>query len=332
MLIDIFSHIFPKKFINSYTLLKIPEALRFVETEVGNNNKHFVDLEVRMKLLDKYGISMQVISLALMTVWPTLSPKDGIKLARLANDEISELVGKYPERLIGVATLPYISGDALDELDRSIRDLGLRGVQIPTNIYGRPLDDPEFIPFYDRMVKYDLPVLLHPMDWKYYEWIYEQHLSHMLGWPIDTSIAMARLVFGGVMARYPNLKIVVHHLGGMIPYFALRIKGMFDSASMRPELYSAFFTNLSELKKDPLDYFRMIYADTMVHGWVPALECGLKFFGADHVVFATDYPFGPEKGERFMRAVIDSVRQLNIPENEKKMIFEENARKLLKLP
>ena len=139
-----------------------------------------------------------------------------------------------------------------------------------------------------------------------------------LAWPFDTSVALARLVMAGVLERLPGLKIVAHHAAGMIPFLA----GRFASRDERERRFP----------KPVLDYFRRFYGDTAVDGWTPALDCAHAFFGTEHLVFATDYPFGPEGGEPFIRQNIEAVKAMRITPAEREKIFATNALKLLRLP
>ena len=328
LVIDIFSHIYPKKFLKAYVKTQLPQLLRFVEAEYGAGDAYFIDEDARIKYMDKYGIEFEVLTIALPDVWQTIG--EPIKLTRLANDSMAEAIEKHSQRLLGTATLPLLTGEALDELDRAIRDLGLKGVQIFSNMGGKPLDSPEFTSFYEKMSKYDLPIWIHPTHWEYYSWIQDYRLLQIFGWPFDTSLAMGRIVFGGILQKYPNLKFIIHHLGGMIPYFDERIRGFYDEALMHSHVYGGHLFPY-DLKKDPIEYFKMMYADTVVNGSIPALKCGYSFYGSEHVVFATDYPFGPEKGERWTREILKSVKELDISEEHKRNIFEDNARKLLKI-
>jgi aminocarboxymuconate-semialdehyde decarboxylase len=150
------------------------------------------------------------------------------------------------------------------------------------------------------------------------------------GWPYETSAAMAHLVFAGLFDKHPNLKIITHHYGGMVPFFEGRVGPGWDQLGTRTsdEDYTLL---LKKLKKRPLDYFKMFYADTATFGSMPATVCGLAFFGADHTVFASDSPFDPEKGSAYIRWTIDIIDRLDITREERHAIYEGNARKLLKL-
>jgi aminocarboxymuconate-semialdehyde decarboxylase len=334
LVIDIFCHIAPKKFLNQYVKTQLPQLLRFLDAGADSAHGHFVDEDARIKVMDKYGIDLEVLSLQPSTMWDSVKDQDLLRLTRQANDAMAEVVGKHKDRMLGIATLPMLAGgEFLDELDRAIRDLGMKGCEVFSNVRGKPLDSPEFIPFFEKMSKYDLPILLHPTNWQYYEWIGDYRLIQIFGWPFDTSLAMARLVFGGVMFRFPNLKIVTHHLGGMVPHFAERIRTFYDEAMMHPETYGGtrMFPYAEKMNKHPLEFFKLFYADTVENGGLSTLKCGLDFFGSDHVVFATDYPFGPKNGEVWTEGVLQNMKDIDISDQDKQKIFEENSRKLLKL-
>ncbi|MGH7828834.1 MAG: amidohydrolase family protein, partial [Candidatus Binatia bacterium] len=152
----------------------------------------------------------------------------------------------------------------------------------------------------------------------------------VFGWPYETSVAMGRLVFSGLFDAYPNLKIITHHMGAMVPYFEGRVGAGLDQLGARtPDADRGLVAH--NLKKRPIDYFRMFYADTALFGAVAPLECGLAFFGLDHVLFGTDMPFDPEKGPGFIRETIRAVEAMSIAPQDRATIYEGNARRLLKL-
>jgi predicted TIM-barrel fold metal-dependent hydrolase len=147
------------------------------------------------------------------------------------------------------------------------------------------------------------------------------------GWPWETSVAMARLVYSGVLEKYQNLKFITHHAGGLIPFFEQRIINFQDTDEVLRK-----GTIKQGLTKAPIEYFKMFYADTALYGSTPGLMCAYAFFGADHLLFGTDMPFDCEYGDRFTRQTIYSIEQMDISDMERKKIFEDNARKLLRLP
>jgi len=149
----------------------------------------------------------------------------------------------------------------------------------------------------------------------------------ILGWPYETTLAMHRLVFGGVLEKYPKLKVITHHAGGILPLLTGRISHACDLYEMR--LGRRYSQDLPG--KPLLEYYRMFYVDTAVHS-PPALICAHAFFGTDHMLFATDTPYDNELGNRKIRETINSIEELDINNLEKKKIFEDNARNLLRLP
>jgi aminocarboxymuconate-semialdehyde decarboxylase len=201
-------------------------------------------------------------------------------------------------------------------------------------VAGRPLDDPEFFPIFERATSHhDVPIWMHPArpasraDYpgepksKYEIW-------QVLGWPFETSIAMARMVFSGLLQRLPKLRIITHHCGGMIPYFAGRAETLWAQLGSRSSDNDEAEV-LKQLGKPPIEYFKMFYGDTVLGGAAAPLACGIAFFGADHVVFASDCPFDPEGGPMFIREGINSVEALNLSETDKRRIYFGNAMKLL---
>lgn len=320
MIIDIFNHCFPKRYLKEVAKTRWMEpelAYMQFDLEPSMERADFWDPETRIKAMDKFGIDIQVLDLAMAPfVIPPLEP---LILNKIANDGIvEEFIEKYPERFVGVATLTSLTDEALDELDRAIRDLGLKGVQIFTNINGKPLDSPEFLPLYEKMAKYDLPILIHPTSWGMPEdlnpWPRKYGIS--LHWPYYSSNAMGMLVYGGIFKKYPKLKVVIHHLGGMIPFYGVRIWGW-----------------TRRRQEDPMEDFKKFYVDTATNGSVAAMKCGYDFFGPEHVVFATDYPYNVIGPPTYigLQETVKSVKDLDIPEEHKQMIFENNARKLLKM-
>ncbi|MBI4296387.1 MAG: amidohydrolase, partial [Chloroflexi bacterium] len=291
------------------------------------------DVYGRLRLMDKYDGLVHVLSVASPAIEEAAAPETAVYLASLVNDEIAELCAKYPNKFIAaVACLPMNDVDAaLKEAERAVKDLGFRGVQVFTPVNGKPLDSPEFMPLYEMMSRYDLPIWIHPARGRSVpDYSGESHSKYymyqMFGWPYETTAAMVRLVFSGVLEKYPNIKFITHHCGAMIPYFAERITVGQDYAEVH--LKTKWKQALS---RPPIDYFRMFYGDTALNGSTAAVTCGYDFFGTEHIVFGTDFPYDDEDGNRFTREVIRSVELMDIPEENKMMIFETNARRLLHL-
>ncbi len=325
--IDMFCHILPQRY--KEALFGKAKPCYYIEADAGR--PALFDLDLRFKMLDKFEGLQQVLTIGPPPLEYAFSPQDAVDLARKANDEMAELVAKYPERFVaGVACLPLNDIDAsLRETDRAIKELNLKGIQMFSSVNGRPLDHPEFLGIYEKMAGYDLPIWLHPArDANVPDYPGEASSKYALflsfGWPYETTLAMARLVFSGILEKYPALKCVSHHCGAMIPFFSRRVPLLAQIAHPG---------EVMKMTRPPLDYFRRFYADTVLGGNTPALMCGYDFFGADHMVFGTDYPYpgGSEQGEMVLGAVIKSVDGMNIGDEEKAKIFSKNAKRILNL-
>jgi uncharacterized protein len=259
------------------------------------------------------------------------------ELARIANDCLAEICRKFPHAFPAfIAALPLNDIDAsVKEMDRAIGALGARGVQLFTNVAGKPLSAPEFRPIFRRMAEHDLPVWVHPMRGPNFpdyasEKVSEDEIWFSFGWPYETTACMVRLIYSGLFDELPELKIITHHMGGMIPYFPGKIKlgfrQIFHGTVQRNPAAEAH-----GLKKPPLDYFKMLYADTALGGEVAPTRCGHAFFGTRHCLFATDAPFDPEQGRALIADTLAGVNALGLAEEDMKLIFAGNAQALLKL-
>jgi len=332
--IDIFTHIFPKAY-----------AARMAEVAPGFKDAGkrvrgvpmLVDLDERFRVMDRFEGYQQVLSIATPPIEAYAGPADAVDLARRANDGMAELVLKYPDRFPGfIASLPLNDADAsIRETHRAIGELRARGIQLFTNVCGKPIVAPEFLPLFDAMAAFDLPIWLHPYrganisdyateDQSLYE------IWWTFGWPYETSVAMARIVFAGLFDTHPALKIITHHMGAMAPYFEGRVGWGLDQLGARTSDRD-YTVVLKSLRRRPIDYFRMFYADTAVFGAYDATVCGLRFFNPDHVLFASDSPFDPEKGPMYIRETIGVIDRLPITSDERAAIYAGNAIRLLKL-
>ena len=333
--LDVFNHIYPRQYFDR--MMAVAPGFK----DIGKRMRGIpmlIDLDERFRVMDRFGAEyQQILSIATPPIEVFSKGQDSIDLARLANDGMAELVGNYPDRFPGfVASLPLGEPDAaMREIDRAVGDLGARGIQVFSNINGKPLDTPEHLALFDRMAALDLPVWLHPYrgaDVSDYatESKSKFEIWWTFGWPYETSVAMARLVFSGIFDRHPHLKIITHHLGAMAPYFEGRVGPGWDQLGTRTSDVD-YTSVLKGLKKRPIDYFRMFYGDTAVFGGYDATVCGLNFFGADHVLFASDAPFDPEKGPMYIRETIAILDRLPIPEVDRAKIYWQNAVALMKL-
>jgi len=315
-IIDGFSHFLPKPFAEALSRAFPTDELRELATYT-----YFGDIENRVRVLDKFKIDKQVLTLARPSIWVNMPPDIALKMTRTANDIMAKTAKQFPDRFIATGTLPFLSEEFMPEFDRCIGDLGMKGIQIFANIRGKPLDDPEFRWFFSKANSTRTPIWIHPQLW--HGWPQEFTLDKIFGWLFDTSLALSRLVFSGIMEEYADLRIITHHLGAMIPHFSERIKGFYESREMYPQ--AKFVT----LPKDPLDYFRRFYGDTVLNGAVHAFECGYKFFGSEHLIFATDYPFGPGQGEPWIEGTFNQIRDTHLNQIEKDQILGGNLQRLL---
>ncbi|MFH1003468.1 MAG: amidohydrolase family protein [Chloroflexota bacterium] len=325
MMIDIYSHILPARFKEAFAKRAGPGYQPADPTP----RPALGDIAARLAMLDRFEGLVQVLTPTGPCLERDVSPEDSPYLARLFNDEMAGLVRQHPGKFVAaVACLPLNDIPVtLKEIDRAINELGFKGILMNTPLNGKPLDSPELMPVYERMSHYDLPIWLHPNRPAFPDYDGETrsryHLFLVLGWPYETSLAMARLVCSGVLERYPNLKFITHHAGAMIPFFADRIAGSFESAgiSHQPPFQHT----------PPLDYFRRFYNDTALYGSPAGLTCAYEFFGPGKLLFGTDMPYGPEGGESYIRMTIDALAAMNIPQADKEMILAGNARQLLRL-
>jgi predicted TIM-barrel fold metal-dependent hydrolase len=314
LIIDAFSHILPKslaeKLLKAYPTDEIRELAAM---------DHVSEIENRVRILDKYKIDKQVLTLP--SIWINLPRNMVLKATRLANDALAKIARQFPDRFISVGTIPILSEEFMPEFDRCVGDLQMGGIQILSNVRGKALDDLEFRPFFEKANSTRTPVWVHPELMQ--DWSPEFSLDKIFGWLQDTSLALSRLVFSGMMEAYPDLKIITHHMGAMIPHFSERIKGFYDARELFPR---AKFPNLP---KDPLEYFKKFYGDSVLNGSLHAFECGYKFFGSEHIVFATDYPFGPGKGQIWMKGTLRQIELTDLPKTEKDQILGGNLQRLL---
>jgi predicted TIM-barrel fold metal-dependent hydrolase len=334
MKIDVFNHIFPRRFVDKLDEVS-PEY-----KDMGKRSRNIpalFDLDLRFKMMDQFGDYSQIISIASPPIEVMVGPEITLELSQIANDGMAELVARYPDRFPAfAASLPMNNPEkAAIELRRAVKDLGANAVQIYSNVAGKPLDGPEYAPIFEMMAEYDLPILLHPARGAGFadysgEAKSKYEIWWTFGWPYETSVAMARLVFSGIFDRFPNIKIVTHHMGAMIPYFEGRVGHGWDQLGKRSsdEDYESL---LRSMKKRPIDYFKMFYADTALFGSYSATRCGLDFFGVDRVLFASDSPFDPEGGTLYTRETIEVIDRLDITEDERDRIYRRNAERLFKL-
>jgi aminocarboxymuconate-semialdehyde decarboxylase len=331
-MIDVFNHFMPKAYLDRLSGL-VPGH---VAVTAFPRLKALVDLEARLRLLDQFDDMRHVICLANPPLELIAPPDSTPELARIANDALAEVCRHHPDRFPAfVASLPMNNLEAsLTEIDRAIGTLGARGVQVFTNVAGRALSDPAFRSIFRRMVEHDLPVWVHPMRGPQFadystEQASESEIWFSFGWPYETTACVTRLIYSGILDELPGLKIITHHMGGMIPYFAGKIRLGFRQIFFGTPERNPLAEECG-LKKPPIDYYRMLYADTALGEEAPT-RCGHAFFGTARCLFATDAPFDAEGGRGLIANTIRAVEALDITAQERERIFSGNARALLRL-
>jgi uncharacterized protein len=332
IMLDIFTHFMPKPFLDRLGDLIPGHPVLAAFPRI----KPLWDVDARLALLDEFDGLQQVLSLANPPIELVAPPDKSPEVARMANDALAEVCGRHRDRFPAfVASLPTNNVEAsLAEIDRAI-GMGARGIQLFTNVAGEPLSAAKYRPIFARMVEHDLPIWVHPMRSMQFadyasESTSENEIWFSFGWPYETTACMTRLIYSGLFDELPNLKIISHHMGGMIPYFAGKIdlgfrQIFFGTPQRNPAAEEA------GLEQHPRKYYEMLYADTALNGEVAATRCGHAFFGTARCLFATDAPFCSEQGRGLIRNTIAAVKALEISDAEREMIFAGNAKKLMKL-
>jgi len=268
----------------------------------------------RLEDMDRVGIDVEVISLSTPNVFFT-DAQHQPEIARMVNDAYAELIARHPARFKGFASIPMDSPDAaLNELHRAINELKLNGVILLSNIGGKPLTSPEYRPFFAEANRMKLCILLHPMLPANTEPFREYVLGPIIGFMFDTTLAVARMCFDGMLREFPDIRWIVGHLGGAVPYLMERMdNGWRDFPECRAKI--------DEL---PSTYLQRLYYDT-VNFNPHMLNMVREMIGADHMVMGSDYPHLLGSIDR----AVSSIESLSIPEDEKQKIFEGTALAIL---
>jgi uncharacterized protein len=338
MKIDAFTHILPAAYADRMSGLGDTPAARNIRTRIAGIPS-LVDLDLRLRQLEEFGDDYrQIISLPAPALEDLGDPAVSRDMAMLGNDGLAALVAQRPERFAGwVAALPLNDVDAsVEEAQRAVRELGAAGVQIYTSVSGVPWDHPRFAGFFDAIAELDATIWVHPVRnsrWPDYPTedrsLYE--IWWTLGWPHDTSLFMARVVFSGLFHRRPGLRILTHHGGGTIPHLAGRVGPGWDQLGARTPPEERADVEHS-LERRPIDYLKMFYADTALFGSPRSIATAIEFFGVDHILFASDSPFDPEKGPGYIRTTIADLESLGLPADDLDAIFAGNAHRVLGMP
>jgi len=332
--VDAFNHIWPPAYYDALT--NVTGTMTDI-TRRSEAQPMMTQLDERFAIMDLYDEYQQILSLGSPPLELVATPEQAAELAKIGTDSMAELCARHPDRFPGfISTPPMGAGiDAILEASRyAIEEAGAVGMQIYTHVNGRPIDEEEFAPFFDYMAKVNLPIWLHPARGaKMADYPTEEKSKYEIwwtfGWPYESSAAMARLVFSKTLDRLPDLKVITHHGGGMIPFFEGRVGPGWDVLGARTsdEDYGAL---LRELKHRPIDYFRKFIADTATFGAAGSIRLAMDFFGADNIVFASDAPFDPEGGRMYIRETIRTLDALEVDEPTRAAIYHGNLGRLTK--
>jgi aminocarboxymuconate-semialdehyde decarboxylase len=325
--LDAYNHIWPTPF---YEALKEAMGAMTDITRRSEAVPMITDLEVRFRVMDQFEDYQQILSLASPPLELAGDAATGRRLARIGNDSMAALCVEYPERFPGfIATIAmHDLGGAVDEIDRSIGELGAAGIQLYTNVGGRPLDAPEFRPVFERMHEIDKPIWIHPArsasfpdypseDKSLYE------IWWTFGWPYETAVCQARLVWSKLMTDLPNLKCIFHHAGGLVPFNAGRVDHGWSQMGVRTS-WADYRKLPAELGRPHQEIFRSFFVDTATFGAIGPIECANRFYGPDHIVFASDAPFDPEKGPMYIRETIKAIEDMDLSAEDREKIFSGN--------
>lgn len=337
MKIDAFCHIMPRPYYDRLFELDTSLHSANLRKRVANIPS-LVNMDLRFRQMDEFGDYRQIINIAAPPVEDLGSAEVSKQMARIGNDALADLVQKHPDRFAGFcACIPMDDPDAaVEELDYAISELGAVGAQIYTHVHGGPMDDDRFEPFYARAAERRCLVQVHPCRssaWADYptEPRSKFEIWWTFGWEYDLSAFMARVVFSGVLERHPDLMLLIHHGGSMVPHFSGRVGPGWDQLGARTPSEQSADIEGYPLTKRPIEYFRMMYVDTAMFGAAHALRCSVDFYGADHVLFGSDSPYDPERGPGYIRSTIQNLNEIGLADREREAIFAGNVTRLLGL-
>lgn len=322
-IVDFHNHFYPAEYLDA--LVKGPSTVRITIDGEGNPLLHYPgdyniavrghrDIEYREGVLDEHGVDLQVLSLTTPGTHVE-QPADAVRLARLVNDGFAAIVRSKPARFAAVATLPLCDPNAsAKELERACNQLGFAGAMVFSNINGVALSDPRFHRVWEVADHLGAVIHIHPTSPVGVEAMRDYWLMPLVGFPMDTTLAAASLVFSGTAKRFPRIRWVLGHLGGAIPYLVERLDRGFH----------AFKECRANIDRPPSEFLREFYYDS-VNFDPNALKLAIEFAGADHILAGSDYPH--QIGS--LQKMLDSLRALDIPEKDRAGILGENTARLL---
>ena len=324
MKFDLHTHFYTDTYFQA--IRDLPSEFSFAESSTGQTiityhsarffgvTPAMTDVSQRIEAMDRGGIDVEVVSLSTPNVFfaPT---EHQASVARMMNDSYAELIANRPTRFKGFASIPMDAGeDALHELHRAIDQLKLNGVILLSNIAGKPLTSPQYREFFAEANRMNLCIFLHPMLPANADAFREYVLGPIIGFPFDTSLAVARMCYDGMFEEFPDIRWIIGHLGGAVPYLMERMdNGFRDFADCR-----------AKIDKLPSYYLKRLYYDTV--SFSPhTLTMVRNLVGADHMVMGSDYPHLLGSIDR----AVSSIENLEISSEEKQQIFSGTAMGIL---
>lgn len=320
MLIDVHAHAQPPEFLDvltrsgRYGVTGEQDRgilLRDNMSGIVTLSPHMPDISERVAEMDRNGIDIQILSLSVPQVY-FATGSEAQEIARHCNDYLASVVHQYPDRFRAMASIPLTAetiDDAVRELVRCVEELGMVGFIIGSNINGAPLDDPRLDPFYEEANRLGTTMFIHPMAPTDMKSMDAYALTPMLGYLVDTTVAVSRLIFSNFFGRFLGIKVIVGHLGGTIPF----VTGRLDDAYR-------VFPDCQEITRPPSEAVRDLYVDTVSsHG--PAIRCAIETIGAERILFGTDYPNATAN----VPASVEQLEEMSLGRKDKRGIFGGNA-------
>lgn len=325
-IVDVHAHFYPEDYLRLLRRIVANDSTPWgrhnslsLATNIGNTQAMW-DITKHIDDMDAAGIETEALSLSHPQAY-FVDEKVAVEAATIMNDTLAELVAKYPGRFKGLASLPLPHADAaMKELDRAINTLGLHGVGFGANAQYVPLDDDRFMPIYKEINRQKLTIFMHPMTPPGYEEMADYNIATAAGFLMDSAIAVLRLCNRGVFEENPDMNFIVPHLGSYLLSAFERVGGRAEPGPTEATAKKRM------APKPPRDYLTKLYYDC-VNPHVPFWHCAIETVGADRIMFGTDYPFG---GAASVRAYVQKVEQLNVPQEHREAIFSGNADRLLR--
>lgn len=331
--IDVFCHCMPARYVAAVQEAAGELPVMFQRAQ---QMPVMVDLAARLRVMDEFPGYRQIVSLPGPPV-DVLAPDHAEELAQVANDALAQEVKASGGRLCGfAAALPMNDpAAACAEARRAVGELGALAVQVYTSVAGRPLDESRFDEVFQTVAELDCPVLLHPTRSIFTPDYPTENMSKFdlwwaVGWPYETTLAMARLALSGLFKRWPAIKVVAHHVGGCMPMLAGRFGPGMELLGTRHPPHAESLPRPA-IDESPLAACRRFYADTASFGSRAAIECGREFFGVERILFATDMPFDPEQGPGYIRSTLAALAEMQLTDAQREAILAGNARRLFRL-